>query len=97
MNDRVKWFLAGANVYLNPISVESMLTTESLRVALIGELFCHIFCFVRAIFNLPLFLGFFASRQFHSDRTPPYIDTYLQSFQKFGNNGKNYPIRMNLQ
>ena len=28
----------------------------------------------------------------NSDRTPPYIDTYLQLFPNFGNYGKN-PLR----
>ena len=33
----------------------------------------------------------------NSDRTPPYIDTYLQLFPNFGNFGKKRsPIRMSL-
>ena len=32
----------------------------------------------------------------NSDRTPPYIDTYLQLFPNFGNLEKNSPIRMSL-
>ena len=33
----------------------------------------------------------------NSDRTPPYIDAYLQIFPNFGNYGKSSPIRMSLR
>ena len=73
-------------------------------VILIGELFFPIFdIFFAQFFNPPYFPGFFfpnigmltnliflVLKKFtNSDRTPPYIDTYLQLFSNFGNYGKN--------
>ena len=74
------------------------------QVILIGELFfqvfgIYLFC---AIFQSSIFSWFFSPTVWNftnliflllenftnSDRTPPYIDTYLQLFPNFGNYGK---------
>ena len=76
-----------------------------LRVILVGELFVQIFdIFFAQFFNLPYFpafsppnIGMLTNLIFllllenftNSDRTSPYIDTYLQLFSNFGKLGKN--------
>ena len=74
-----------------------------LRVILVGELFFQIFDIFFAQFsNLPYFPVFFPNigmltnmiflvlENFaNSDRTPPYIDAYVQLFPNFRNYGKN--------
>ena len=86
------------------VVLETYRTGHSLRAILIGELFVHIIfdiCFAQ-FFNLPYFPVFFINigmltnliflllENFtNSDRTPPYIDTYLQLFPNFGKIGKN--------
>ena len=74
------------------------------RVIHIGEFFVQFFDVVFAqFFNLPYFPAFFLpnigrltnliflvlEKFTDSDRTPPYIDTYLQLCPNFGNYGKN--------
>ena len=82
---------------------EWCILTYVFRVILIGELFFRIFdIFFAQFFNLLYFPVFFPNigmltnviflllENFtNSDRTPPYIDTYIQLFPNFGNFVKN--------
>ena len=79
------------------------LLVNRVRVILIGGLFFQIFDIVFAqLFNFPYLAVFFFNfgtltnliflllgNFTNSDRTPPYIDTYLKLFPNFGNSGKN--------
>ena len=107
------WQTLGTSVTYIYIYIYTILLS-TVWVILIGELFLQIFdIFFAQFFNLPYFPGFFfpiigmltnliflllLENFTNSDRTPPYIDTYLQLFPHFGKFGKKRsPIRMSLR
>ena len=90
--------------FQNQLGCVNMFRGTVVRVILIGELsstkFRHFFRVSFQIFHIFLFFSpnigkltnliFLVLGNFtNSDRTPPYIDTYLQLFPNFGNYGKN--------